>query len=267
MSGIPIVPAIEQTWGPGGVQQTQEYGPGGVVTKQIWAPGSPAPLGLVCPIPIFPSLALLPGRGFSLHRKQIFSTLKQTTFLGRESRMYQQFYPFWEFTLLFNELRDQTQNQTPYSGLTNYTEFQELSQFINWASGTRGSFYFDDPDDDSRLGQFIATGDAATTIFSVIRTLNPTGAYTTTEFVGAVNFNLPIAVYLNGVLQSASTYSIAGNLLMFTTPPGNGVTITMDFYFWFLCRFTENKQQYSEFHKNRWEAQKIQFRSLLLTHC
>lgn len=273
VSTVPIVPAVEQTWGPSGVQQTQEYGPSGLVTKQIWAPGNTTPIGVTCPIPLFPDITIrtgnnsvVPGRGWSVNRTLDFGkTLIGTAFSGRESVMYQQTTPVWRFDLIYNYMKDQTQAQTPAHPWVGYTEFQAISRLFQWAAGTRGSFYFEDRSDNSRTGQIIATGDGTTAQFTIIRTLDLTGVLTLTEAVGAVNLARPRTLYLNGVAQAASTYGFSGNQLLFLgAPPGAGVAITLDFWFYYICKFSEQRQDYEEFMKNLWRLGKCQFESLLV---
>lgn len=228
-----------------------------------------------CPIPLFPDIqvwagnqSVVVGREFSVHKHQIFATLKSTAFSGRESRMYQQLLAFWQFDLTFGRLREQTQNNPPWPNTT-LKDLQAISQLFNWCAATRGSFYFDDRFDDSRLGQAIAIGDGFTMQFTMVRTLAPStlNEGTVTEPVGAVNTNMPVTVYINGTPTSATNYTITGNQLTFKNPPANGAVITADFWFYYLCHFIEEQQKYSEFMKNLWQLGKCSFRSLIGVQC
>lgn len=221
-----------------------------------------------CLVPIFPSVAMVPGRTYPVTRSQVFASLVDGNFSGREGRYPQNLTPFWQFDLKFNFMRDATQNITPWAPYASFTELQQIVDLYNWCNANSGSFYFDDPTDDSRTGQAIATGDGTTVTFPVVRTLNKAGSPTLTEVVGGVNFNKSSTVYLSGVAQSASTYTISGNTLTFNTAPSDGVAITMDFWFWYLCRFIDPKLEgLQEFMKNLWQLGQLRFRSLINTAC
>ena len=63
------------------------------------------------------------------------------------------------------------------------------------------------------------------------------------------------AVYLNGVAQSGSTWSVSSGYapaITFTTAPGLGVAVTADFGFLWLCRFAEDVQDFEEFMAMLW---------------
>src|SRR5712675_191400 len=228
-------------------------------------PPSPGPLP---PLPLPPS-ALIPffpdlPWGFPFNRMPNMATIVQTPQSGRETRWGQQIYPQWEFELPFEELRDQTLNQTIYQPFVGFTQFQRLLGLFLLGMGRWGLFYFDDPADNSRAGQRIGTGDGSTKDFLIIRTWG-IGAYQLTEPVGGINTGTA-KVYLNGVLQ-VSGYSLTGaddapKTLMFVSAPANGVVITMDFHFYYLCRFSDDQHNYEEFYKNRWTTN-IKFRSVV----
>jgi hypothetical protein len=82
------------------------------------------------------------------------------------------------------------------------------------------------------------------------------------EPVGAINTNKATDVYLNGVLQSSGSYTISGNQITFDTAPGNGVVVTVSFWFYYLCHFMEDKLTPQEVAKNLWQIKKFRFESL-----
>jgi len=173
-------------------------------------------------------------------------------------RVALQTYPIWDIEILFEELRDQTQNQSAYSPFLGYQQYQELVQLWLMMYGQTNVFAFDCPWDDSRSNQVIGTGDGDTIAFTAYRTYG-TGAQATTAPVGAIN--QVTAVYLNGTAVSASTYSIQRNQIVFASPPAAGVVISLTFSYYYLCRFTEDEQEYEEFSKNRWVVTSLKFRA------
>lgn len=213
------------------------------------------------PIPIFPTLPI----GFPLKMSPVLDTIVGTTKSLREMRVAQRRFPLWDFEILFEELRDQTQNQTPYAPFAGYQQFETLVQTWLMMYGQTNVFAFDCPWDDSRSNQFIANGDGSTVSFPIVRTWG-VGSTATLQPVGIVNSVTQVQV--NGVTVPSSNYYINRNTIVFQDsgggnhPPGNGLAITMTFSYYYLCRFVEDEQDYEEFAKNRWSVKSLKFRSV-----
>lgn len=174
-------------------------------------------------------------------------------------RVAQRTVPLWDFEILFEELLDQTQNQTPYAPFAGDTQFEQLCQ--NWLMmyGQTNVFAFNCPWDNSRSNQNIGTGDGTTTTFTIVRAWG-LSANTTTASIGTINTITQVQV--NGVTVSSANYSINRNKITFVTAPGAGQAITMTFSFYYLCRFVEDEQDFEEFAKNRWAVKSLKFRSV-----
>ena len=85
---------------------------------------------------VFPSL---PGLTWNVVKAPTFQTRIQRAVSGRESRTLDYPYPLWQFTLVFEFLRD-----NPAAG---YDELRTLMGFFMLAQGAFGSFLFQDPTD------------------------------------------------------------------------------------------------------------------------
>src|SRR5438874_13464825 len=109
---------------------------------------------------IFPAL---PGLAWSVTKSPTFQTRIQRAVSGRELRALDYPYPLWQFTLVFDFLRD-----NPVAG---FDELRTLMGFFMLCQGAFGTFLFQDPSDDRVTGQQIGTGDAATTFFQLQRTM------------------------------------------------------------------------------------------------
>lgn len=116
------------------------------------------------PTPVFPTLESV---GYSLHKKPILASRVIIGSTGREVQLACAAYPRWSFVLTYGWLRDQTQNITPDTTLLGYQEFQAISGLFLLCKGTYGEFYFEDPDDNSRLGANVGWGDGTTTTFQL----------------------------------------------------------------------------------------------------
>ena len=243
------------------VREILGMAPGGVA-----AIASPASLWKSFgPIPIFPPLP----QGFPVKVSAVLDTTLATTKSLREIRVAQQQSPLWDIELLFEELRDQTQNQVPYQPFVLPIVYQEYEELVStWLSmyGQTGVFAFDCPWDDSRSNQLIGVGDGQTYAFSICRTWG-LGAQATTAPVSLVN--TVMAVMVNGIVVPSSRYYVNRNTLYFVDakgffyPPAAGLAVTMTFSYYYLCRFIEDEQDFEEFGKNRWTVPSLKFRAVL----
>ena len=103
---------------------------------------------------IFPAL---PGLAWNVTKSPTFQTRIQRAVSGRELRALDYPYPLWQFTLVFDFLRDD-----PAAG---YDELRTLMGFYMLCQGAYGTFLFQDPSDDRVSGQPIGTGDTLRTVF------------------------------------------------------------------------------------------------------
>lgn len=213
-------------------------------------------------IPIFPVLP----QGFPVKVSIVMDTTIGTTKSLREMRVAQQQFPIWDIEIPFEELRDQTQNQTAYAPFAGYIQYEALVQLWLSMYGQTQVFGFDCPWDNSRSNQQIGTGDGSTYAFTIYRTWG-TGANATTAPVGLVNTVSQVQV--NGITINAAHYQILRNKIYFVDslgfvyPPGAGLAITMTFSYYYLCRFTEDEQDFEEFAKNRWTVPSLKFRAVI----
>jgi hypothetical protein len=216
------------------------------------------------PTPIFP---VLPPLTWSVHKKPLASSRTTTAVTGRSVLLATAAFPRWAFTLSYGGgaswLRDQTQNITPDPTLAGFNELSQLIGLYVSCIGSYGEFYYDDPDDDSRLGAIVGAGNGVQTVF---QTYVPwgSGPFTPPFYFPCGGINLIGDVYFNGVAQSASLYTIdeTNTQLVFTTPPGNGVVITMDFSFYYRCRFVDDDLSTSEWAQNLWDTKEVRFESV-----
>ena len=206
------------------------------------------------PTPVFPVLR----SGFRFGLKPVFATAVLTTVNGVEIRSAQQAFPLWEIRMTYELLADRTQNAVIDPNLADYNELQQICGLFLVCKGQYGRFFFSNPVDNSRSGQVIQTGDGVTNTFRVIRNW---GSFV--EPVGAVNIDEAINVYLNGVLQDPGDWEIDSDLinLVFSTPPPDGAVITMDFFYYYFCRWLEDVQDFEQFYQHLWEFKSCVFRS------
>src|SRR5579885_1142649 len=163
-----------------------------------------------------PTLPSVPGLSWSRHKKPKFNTRIASHVSGREVRVPLMAYPLYEFDAVYDGL---TSSSSLFAGL-GASSLQTLMGFFLQMQGQFGTFLYVDPDDNTVYGQTIAVGDGSTTAFMMVRALG--GFVEPVSWVTSV-----INVYLNGVAQSPSTYSLTTpNTLTFTAAPASGAIIS-----------------------------------------
>jgi uncharacterized protein (TIGR02217 family) len=201
---------------------------------------------------LFPTL---PGLAWSVTKSPTFQTRIQRAASGRELRALDYPYPLWQFTLVFDLLRD-----NPAAG---YDELRTLMGFFMLCQGAYGAFLFRDPSDDRVAGQQIGIGNASTTVFRLQRAMGATlpGRGFQEPIVAP---NVVTAVYLDDITQSPASYSIDSNtgLITFETAPGSGLIITADFSYYFRCRFIDDSYAFENFMYQLWQLKKLTFISV-----
>jgi uncharacterized protein (TIGR02217 family) len=203
-------------------------------------------------IGIFPSL---PGLAWSVTKTPTFQTRIQRAVSGRELRALDYPYPLWQFTLVFDLLRD-----NPTAG---YDELRTLIGFFMLCQGAYGTFLFEDPSDYRVTGQQIGIGNASTTVFQLQRAMGATllgGGF----LEPIVAPNVVNAVYLDGITQNPGTYSVdpSTGLMTFSLAPASGLIITADYSYYFRCRFTDDSYAFENFMFQLWQLKKLTFISV-----
>jgi uncharacterized protein (TIGR02217 family) len=201
---------------------------------------------------IFPAL---PGLAWSVTKSPTFQTRIQRAVSGRELRALDYPYPLWQFTLVFDFLRD-----NPAAG---FDELQTLMGFFMLCQGAFGTFLFQDPSDDRVSGQQIGTGDTLRTVFQLQRTMGktlPGGGF----LEPIVAPNVVNAVYFNGIVQDPAGYGVDSmtGLVTFNIAPSSGLIITADYSYYFRCRFIDDSYAFENFMFRLWQLKKLTFISV-----
>lgn len=217
------------------------------------------------PIPIFPTLPY----GFPVKVTPVMQTIVAKAKSLREARSGLRNNPTWDIEILFEGLKDQTQNQTPYAPFATPTAFTQYQTLVaNWLMmyGQANVFGFWCEWDNSRANQIIGTGDGATYAFPVVRTWG-SGALATEAAVGLIGTVYSLQV--GGVTVPSTQYTVGRDTIYFIDakgfiyPPANGATIKLTFSYYYLCHFVSDEQDFEEFAKNRWTVPSLKFRASL----
>jgi hypothetical protein len=175
-------------------------------------------------------------------------------------------YPRWSFILSYGGdswLREQTQNILPDYTKQGLTELQQISSLFLACKGAYGEFYYDDPEDDSRLsaylGQYSYFGSQTYPIL-VSWGYGPTNPSLTYP-VGGIN--VITNVYVNGsVIPTANWALDSTRTQLYITGVANSGQVRADFTFYYRCRFLDDTLAFSQFAQNLWETKEVRFESV-----
>ena len=80
----------------------------------------------------------------------------------------------------------------------------------------------------------------------------------------SIETNLVSAVYLNGIRQATALWSVdpTTGILTFGAPPPLGAVITVDFSYYFRCRFMSDAYGFENFMFRLWSLKKLDFISV-----
>jgi uncharacterized protein (TIGR02217 family) len=211
---------------------------------------------------IFPTL---PGLGWSVRKTPRFQTRIQRAISGRELRVLDQPNPIWSWTLTYSMLRDAHDTRGSGGPGVGYDELRTLMGFFLQQQGALTPFLYDDASDDSVSGQLIGTGDGGTSVFQLVRSMGvalPGGGFA--EPITAPN--TVSAIYFDGIVQTASGYSIdpATGLVTFVNPPPAGQVVTADFTYFFRVRFSDDSADFENFLYQLWSLKQVKFQSVFV---
>jgi uncharacterized protein (TIGR02217 family) len=201
----------------------------------------------------------LPGLAFPVVKTPIFSTDIGAAASGREVRFALYQNPIWEWTLTYNYLGDD------FDG-SGSSDLKTLLGFYISVNGSLLPFQFEDPDDNAVTAQVIGTTDGTTSLYYLSRTYGGADGGLT-EPVGMVNTTQTFNVYLAGVLQEPSTYSLntstpLANYITFDTTPAADLAITVDMSYYFWVRFKDDQYDFTKNMDRLWEMKKVILHSL-----
>lgn len=201
-------------------------------------------------LPVFPTL---PGQGWSVHKKPVFSTRVASHSSGREVRGALYAFPLWEFELVFEAL----DSASRFAGLQAQS-LQTLLGFFLAAGGQLNTFLYNDPTDGAVTAQAFATGDGGSTNFTLARSLG--GYLEPVSYATAVT-----AVTVAGSPVTGWTLA-APNVLTLASAPAAGATVAWTGTYAFACRFLDDSLDLEEFMSGLWSAQSVKFRSVRPTN-
>ena len=207
-------------------------------------------------IPVFPTLP----QGWSITKTPSWPGRSLRSVSGLEWRATDQTYPRYEWELTYPILRDGSYAKHTGGTGDGYDEFHDLAGFFNLFAGGFSTFLYDDPTDDSVVGQYIATGDGVNSVFQLQRTIGgtlPGGGWTDPIYA----INAIKAVYLNGTPTMNYMVNYTSGQIRICPSLGNGVVVTVDFTYYWYVRFMQDSMNFENFLLQLWQNKSVKFTS------
>ncbi len=191
---------------------------------------------------IFPRLI---GETWPVLKESIHNTQVQTSQAGMEVRVANWAQERYKWTLPFGYLNDDVLYAT--------ADRQILEGLFNKMHGRYDTFLYSDPNDNYVTASIFGTGDGTTTKFQLSRTCGAS-----THYIYNVDSSTAAPIlYANGILIS-SGYSIdSAGLVTFSSAPGAGIVLTVDFHYYFRCRFDEDSLELTNECGRFWSIKQV----------
>ena len=149
-------------------------------------------------------------------KQQSWDTAVQETASGRYRTMSNQLYPKWKISVLIQPLTD--------------NDARILMGFVAARKGGYEPFLWLDAEDYKEKG--IILPKVSNGIYQAVMKMG--------EYVEPVEYIENVKVYIDGVEQSASTYTVENGYITFVTAPATGVVVTADYTYYWKVRFDDD---------------------------
>jgi hypothetical protein len=224
-------------------------------------------------LPVYPLPTATPGLAYNVKWEPVFFNMPSAiTATGASIDIALAATPLHNFELVYEFARD-------YFPLSGNTEFRTLFGFFLVLGGSAGRFAFSNPDDNVVVGQGVGTGNGSITTFTLTRTFVASLAAGVNEPIGIIDLThtfpngFAVNVYKDvgagPAIVSPGAYNIVSTTpmnqqLVFTSAPASGALITIDMYYYYYCRFTDNKLTFNKFLNQIWDLSKVSIQSCRL---
>jgi uncharacterized protein (TIGR02217 family) len=201
------------------------------------------------PAPIFPTL---PGLTFPVTRSNLgFEVDTAESLSGIRTTFPNRAVPRYQWSIGFEMLR------TGQIGADAFAELEILAGFYNGRFGRAYPFAYQDAADNAATAAIFATGDGTTYRFQLVRDLG--------GFVEPVRVPLAVSLFVDGIAINPASYSIGSyGRVTFSSPPAAGATLSWTGTFAWLCRFDDDKVDFTNFMRGYWSLDKLTFSSEIL---
>ena len=188
--------------------------------------------------PVFPSLA---GRGWPRKRTPLWSSTRQTSANGQDSRFQMWSYPRYRYDIPFSVLRTSSA----------FPDLDTLLGFYNSVAVAPGQlFRFTDPADSLVTAQGFGVGDGTKTVFQLVRAKG--------GFVDPVLYPTTASIAVAGTHVTAVTVA-AGGVVTFATAPSAGAALTWTGTFDWLTSFDDDLLEFTQIYPQFWTLGSLKF--------
>ena len=191
---------------------------------------------------------------FPPKRSEIWNDDVQESVSGSETAIQLWSYPRWKWSISYDALR-QAQPFTEYADFMNFT-LRRVGRVV--------PFLYREEDDNCVSGQLVGLGDGVTTTFQLARSFGGSGGFVEPIFAPDVVG----AVYVSGVKLATNAWSVqawgsaAPGLLTLAAAPANGAPVSVDFSYFFPCRFATSQIDFEKVMRGWHKLGELSFTSI-----
>lgn len=196
------------------------------------------------------------GMDIEISRTAKWESRVQENVAGKETRISYRTIPRWNWEVKFNFLR----NNNPGLAQNNTVEFANFTAFYNNRAGAFDSFQWQDPEDNSVLGQSLGVGTGVASGYQLVRSL---GGFTENIFAPST----VTAVYVDstsvGFTVTNWGSSIPGQITFSTLSPTSTQNLSADFQYYWPVHFDADTMVYERMVNRIWAIKKVSFTSII----
>ena len=142
-------------------------------------------------------------------KSQKWNTTIEKAGSGRMRSNTNQLLPLWTIQVKYWKLSD--------------AEYRTIMGFVALLKGAHEPFFWLDPEDYQETGRTLARISSGK--YQCVMKFG--------DYVEAVDYVDQLKVYVDGVLQASSAYTVSGGMITFVTAPGVSAVVTADYrYYW-----------------------------------
>ena len=152
---------------------------------------------------------VMTGIAMQSSKSQKWNTTIEKSGSGKKRSNTNQLLPLWTIEVKHAILSD--------------ADYKKIMGFVALLKGAHEPFFWLDPEDYQETG--ITLAKLSSGVYQCVMKFG--------DYVEAVEYVDQLKVYVDGVLQAASAYTVSGGVITFATAPGSTAVVTADYrYYW-----------------------------------
>ena len=177
------------------------------------------------------------GIGMRSSKSQKWDTTIEKAGSGRMRSNTNQLLPIWNISVRFGYLSD--------------ADYKKIMGFVALLKGAHQPFFWLDPDDYKETGIQLPNTSGRT--YQCVMKMG--------DYVEAVEYVDQLKVYVDGVLQASTQYTVSGGAVTFKNALAGGAVVTADYRYYWKVHLPSDSFSVNQIIKNFYQTGTIKFES------